>query len=232
VQALFLTLKSLTGMSPVEPLRLRESLETDRGFVQPSTVDAAVTIALRTRPDLQMAILNQEVAAAGLRLVKAQARPGLSAFAQFSIVRSDLELASNNTLPQRDRLLTFGVNVGLPVFNRNQGAKAEASVAIRQAQQRREYLDQVIRYEVAGAYARFSATDEAILTIQQGVISRAMQNVNTMRAAYQLGQFTITELLAEQRRLLDVERDYTEALAERYRAMVQIQIALGASNLR
>lgn len=232
LQALLLNLKSLIGLAPAEPLRLRETLVTNRGFNQPSTIDAAAEIALRSRPDLKLAVLNQEVAAAGLRLVKAQARPGLSAFAHYSVVRSEFDFSPTGSLPQRDRLLTFGVSVGLPVFNRNQGAKAEAAVAIRQAQQRRDYLEQVIRYEIAGSYARFNATDQAILTIQHGVISRAMQNVNTLRAAYQLGQFTITELLAEQRRLLDVERDYTEALAERYRAMVQIQIVLGASNLR
>lgn len=37
----------------------------------------------------------------------------------------------------------------------------------------------------------------------------------------------MTELLAEQRRLIDAQREYTEALTEQYRAMADLQAALG-----
>jgi outer membrane protein TolC len=48
-----------------------------------------------------------------------------------------------------------------------------------------------------------------------------------VRAAYEAGAFRISELLVEQRRLLDMERELTEALAERYRAQADLQAALG-----
>jgi outer membrane protein TolC len=48
-----------------------------------------------------------------------------------------------------------------------------------------------------------------------------------MRAAYETGAFRISELLAEQRRLIDSQREMTEALAERYRALADLQTALG-----
>ena len=128
----------------------------------------------------------------------------------------------------KDRLLTFGVSVGLPVFNKNQGAKAEAAVAIAQARARREYLEAVVRSEVASAYARYEAASKALLAYEQGVIQRSQDNVRVMRAAYELGHFSVTELLAEQRRLLDSQRDFTEALAEQYRALADLQAAVGA----
>ena len=130
-------------------------------------------------------------------------------------------------LRDRDKSLTFGVSVEIPIFNRNQGGKAEAAVAITQAQRRREFLEAVIRSEVQSAYARYEAAQAAVTTFEQGAIPRSSENVRTIRAAYQLGAFSITDLLVEQRRLLDVQREFTEALAERYRALADLQAAMG-----
>jgi outer membrane protein TolC len=65
------------------------------------------------------------------------------------------------------------------------------------------------------------------LTFEQGVIGRSSENIRVIRAAYELGQFQITDLLSEQRRLLDSQREYTETLTEQYRALADIQAALG-----
>ena len=62
-------------------------------------------------------------------------------------------------------------------------------------------------------------------------IPRATQNVETFRRVYEIGEIKITDLIAEQRRLLDANRDLTEALKEKYRAQADINIALGASGL-
>lgn len=48
-----------------------------------------------------------------------------------------------------------------------------------------------------------------------------------IRAAYEIGAYRITDLIAEQRRLVDSQREYTEALAEQYRALADIQAATG-----
>jgi cobalt-zinc-cadmium efflux system outer membrane protein len=124
-------------------------------------------------------------------------------------------------------LLTFGVSIQIPLFNRNQGAKAEAQAAIAQARHRREFTEQLIRAEVAGAFARFQAAQSAIDTFEQGVLARSSQNVRSIRGAYELGAYRMTELLAEQRRLFDSEREYTEALTERYKALADLLSAIG-----
>jgi hypothetical protein len=43
-----------------------------------------------------------------------------------------------------------------------------------------------------------------------------------------MGAFRVTELIAEQRRLVDTQREYTEVLSERYRALADLQTAIGA----
>lgn len=227
LQSAMLRLKSLTGVPPQELLRLRENISTPSLPAPPGSVDAAVDIALRTRPDLRLARLNEEVAQAGLRLALAQGVPDVTPFTRYSYGRSVFDDTPVGVLRDRDQLLTFGVSVEIPVFNRNQGLKTEASTAISQAQKRREFLEALVQSEVQSAFARYEAARVAVSTFEQGVIPRATENIRTIRAAYQIGAFSITDLLVEQRRLVDAQREFTEALAEQYRALADLQAAIG-----
>lgn len=228
LQAALARLKSLAGIPANEPLRLRQDLGAPILPEPPGSIEAAVKIALRTRPDLRLARLTEELAQAGLRLARAQAAPEVTAFSRFTLTRSAFDDTPFGVLRDRDRALTFGVSVGLPVFNRNQGAKAEAAAAISQARTRREFLESVVASEVQSAYARYEAARKAVLIFEKGVIEVSNQNIRSIRAAYQLGEFRITDLLVEQRRLVDSQREFTEALAEQYRALADLQQAIGA----
>jgi cobalt-zinc-cadmium efflux system outer membrane protein len=226
LQSAMLRLKTLAGIPASEPLRVKEELNSPI-FTPPASLESALDIAMQSRPDLRLARLNEKFAEAGLQLARAQSRPELTAFTRYSSTRSTFDDTPAGILRDRDKLLTFGVSIQIPLFNRNQGAKAEAQAAIAQARHRREYVEQLIRAEVAGAYARFQAAQSAIDTFEQGVLARSSQNVQSIRGAYQLGAYRMTELIAEQRRLLDSEREYTEALAERYKALADLVSAVG-----
>lgn len=227
LQAALLRVKSLAGIPLDEPLRLREGLDVALLPAPPASLEEAVAIALRTRPDLRLAGLNQEVAQAGLRLARAQGRPTVAAFTRYAQNQSTFDETPIGLLTDRDKLFTYGVTITLPLFNRNQGAQAEAASAIAQAEQRRQFIEAVVRAEVASAYARYQAATQAATTFEQGVIARSNENIQAIRAAYQIGAFRVTDLLGEQRRLVDAQREYTEALAERYRALADLQSAMG-----
>jgi cobalt-zinc-cadmium efflux system outer membrane protein len=229
LRASLVRLKVLAGIPLQETVKLREDINEPTLLPQPpASMDAAVDIALRTRPDLRLARLNEEVAQAGLRLARSLASPEAAAFTRYAQSRSRFDDTPVGVLNDRDRLLTFGVSVQIPVFNKNQGAKEEAAIAISQAKSRREFAEATVRVEVASAYARLEASRAALLIFEQGVIARSNDNIRTIRAAYEIGAFRITDLLAEQRRLVDSQRDFTEALTERYRAMADLQLAIGA----
>ena len=227
LKAELLKLKVLAGLSADDSLRLREALDTPGLPLPPSSVEAAVEIALRTRPDLKLARLTEEVAQAGLRLARAESFPDVTPFTKYSVGRSVFDDTPVGVLTDRDKLLSFGVSIGIPVFNRNQGSKAEAALTISQAEKRRQFLEQVVRSEVASAYERYEAARNAVQAYEQGVIARSNDNIKAIRAAYQIGEFRITDLLVEQRRLVDSQREFTEALTEQYRALADIQAALG-----
>lgn len=221
-------LKSLAGIDFAEPLRLREKIATaDLGALPPTREDAVAT-AFRSRPDVAFARIEERASAAGLALVRAQARPDLAAYARYSQSRSVIG-APSGAFPQSDRSLTVGVTIGLPLFNKNQGAKTEAELTVRQAQARREFAERVVRSEVLGAYERYESANRAIRTLETAALPLVAQNVETFRRVYELGEIKITDLINEQRRLLDANRDLTEAMTERYRARADIYTALGAT---
>lgn len=226
LQASLLRLKNLVGIAPAEPLRLAENLEAQT-LPEPSSVEAAVDVALRTRPDLRLARLIEEVAQAGLRLARAQGRPDVTAFTRYTKNSAVFDDTPVGVLRDKDRLLTFGVSIGIPVFNRNQGAKAEAEAAIAQARKRREFAEAIVRSEVAAAFARYEAAKRSLTIFEQGVLDRSAQNIRSVRGAYEIGAFRITDLLVEQRRFIDLQREFIEALAERYRALADLQAAMG-----
>jgi len=227
LKAGLIRLKNIAGIPPGEPLRLRENLATPELPAPPTSVEAATDIALRTRPDLRLARLNEEMAQAGLRLARASGIPDVTAFSKYTVGRAVFDDTPVGVLVDRDKLLTFGVSVDIPVFNRNQGAKAEFAAAISQARMRREFLESVVRSEVQSAFERYEAARAAIATFEQGVIARSNDNIRVIRASYELGQFSITDLINEQRRLVDSQREFTEALSEQYRALADLQTALG-----
>lgn len=229
LQAAYLRLKQLAGIPSEETLRLRDGL-TSPGLPElPASLETALELALRTRPDLRLARLAEEVARAGYRLARAQAAPQVTAFTSYTDTLSSFDDTSIGVLRDRDKFLGFGISITLPIFNRNQGAKAEAQLAITQAQRRREFVESAVRADVAAAYRRYEAAQASLQTYEQGVIVRSVQNVRTVRAAYEVGAFRISELLTEQRRLVDMQRELTDALAERYRAQADLQAAIGVT---
>lgn len=229
LQASLLRLKSLAGIPVTQPLLLREDLTQPPQIATPGTRQEALDVALRSRPDLMLARLNEAVARAGLALRQAEARPDVTLFSRFSAERSLSDLpAPLVPVPDRDRTLAFGVSIGLPVFNRNQGALEESEAAIAQAERRREYVEELVRAEVESAFARYEAAQTSLGYFDE-VMTRSSQNIANIRVAYQLGVYRVTDLLAEQRRFVEAQREHTEALAGRYTALADLEAAIGAS---
>lgn len=226
LQAAISKLKFYAGVPYEESLKLREDMTTARFLNIPTTLETSLEVALRNRPEIRVAELEEQLASAGLRLVRAQSKPDLTAYTRYTQGRSVVDLPTG-AFPQRDRGLTFGVAIGIPVFNKNQGAKAEAEIAIRQAQERRAFAEQVIRSEVVAAFQRIGAANRALAILEQSVLPRSQQNIVTIQKVYEIGELKITDLIAEQRRLLDANRDLTETLTERYRANADLFNALG-----
>ncbi len=232
LQAALTKIKLIAGMPFEESLQLGELISTAVLPQIPTTIETAVDVALRTRPDIQLAQIEEDLATAGLRLIRANSKPDFTAYTRYSQGRSNFDNTPIGELSSRERALTFGVSIGIPVFNNNQGAKAEAELSIKQAQARRDFAEKVVRSEIVIAFQKYEAARRALITLETGVIRGSEQNLAVFRQVYEIGETKITDLIAEQRRLLDANRDFTEALTERYRAQAELLVALGAISFK
>lgn len=226
LQAAVSKLKFYAGIPFEQPLQLREEISTASLPLLPSTIETSITVGLKNRPEIRLAELDEQLATAGLRLIRSQSKPDLDAFTRYTQGRAGFDDPRGEFF-QRDRSLTFGVAIGLPIFNKNQGAKAEAEIAIRQAQERRAFAEQVVKNEIIIAFQRIEAAKRALAILETAVLPRSRENITTIRRVYEIGELKITDLIAEQRKLLEANRDLTETLTERYSAQADLFIALG-----
>lgn len=226
LQSSLAKLRFYAGLDHLAPFKLREDLRAATLPKLPNTLETAFTIAIQNRPEIRIAELEESLATAGLRLLRSQNKPDVTAYTRYTQGRAGFDDPRGEYV-QRDRSLTFGVAIGLPVFDRNQGAKAEAEIAIRVAQEKRTFFEQVIKSEVAAAFSRIESTNLSLSRLETAVLPRSRKNVETIRRVYEIGELKVSDLINEQRRLLDANRDITEVLTERYRAQVDLLIALG-----
>ena len=121
-----------------------------------------------------------------------------------------------------------GVTVSLPVRNRNQGNVAAAQAEAQAAGRRLEAAALMVRQEVASAFTQHEAAERALATYTRGVWEVSRKNLAVVRRAYELGRYPLLDVIAEQRRYIEVEMGYTDALKHAYDAMVELERALGA----
>jgi outer membrane protein, heavy metal efflux system len=86
----------------------------------------------------------------------------------------------------------------------------------------------MVPQEVSAAFAQYEAARRALAIYERGVRDVAERNLGVVRETYQLGRGTLLDVIAEQRRYIDVENGYTDALKQVYDAAVDITRAAGA----
>ena len=232
VDAALIAIGQLIG-APHDGLALQPSSTSLDAVTIPNDLESAMTTALDRRADVTVARLSEAAAEAGVRLARAEAWPDLTVSAAYRTSRGISDLPSPLTaVPDTDHVVAFGASIGLPFFNKNQGARAEADVALRQARLRREFTEHTVRAEVASAFRRAEAARTALTIFERDVVPLANDNIRVIRAAYDLGEFRITDVITEQRRLLEAQQEYTDALAERYRAIVDLRAAMGLTGFQ
>lgn len=225
-----ISLRALVGFEMTDPLRITPLSE------RPPRLDLSLTdateIALRERPDLQAARLGEELGTARIRLAESQATPNLAASVRYSRSRGIIDLPERiggGVATDTDNELTFGVSIDIPIFNRNQGEVAAATSERVQAVRQREFLEATIRRDVALAYRRYRAAAEALVLYSTQIVPRAEANLSTVRTAYNLGEFSVFDIVNEQRRLIESETGLNEALRDYYAALAELERALGTT---
>jgi cobalt-zinc-cadmium efflux system outer membrane protein len=232
VEIASLQLKALAGMPPDAPLRLQGNLAAPR---LPPDVAEAVPATLGLRPDLEMARADVARALASVR--KEQAEGRWDASVNFGYQRQNFGFnlngltANGATRPIQDvfHYLGAGVSIVLPVRNQNQGNIAAARADVQAAERRLQFMELTAQQEVSAALAQHAAAQRSLAIYERGVRDVARRNLDVVRQTYELGRVSLMDVVAEQRRYIEVENGYTDVLKQVYDAAVDIRRALGTS---
>lgn len=229
-EAALVDLKRLLGMPPEAPLQIRDTLEVL--VTGPASAPGAAA-PVGQRADVREAGARVAEADARIDQAEREGRVDVSLFASY--MRMDAGFPQRGVDPAGELArvrgqfhnLAGGAMIMLPLRDRNQGQIAAARAARDAAEARREAADLAARTEVAAARARDTRARQAVELYTGSVRALARQNLDVIRQTYDLGRATVFEVLAEQRRFLEIEQAYTAALREAWEARATLKRAQG-----
>ncbi len=235
VEIELLELRNLIGMETDAPLRLRGDFDGLIGNLPP--LSEATAHALQSRPDLLAARASETLAAAQIEQARAGGRLDAELTGRYE--RNNFSFAQRGVngagqlVPIQGifHSVAVGVTFDLPVRNKNQGAIAAAAAQAEVARHRREYAELTVRREVATAYVKYGRAARAMEIYRVGVRSQANANLSVVRQTYELGAKTLVDYINEQRRFIELENDYINAMLETYLAGIEIKRATAAPEL-
>jgi cobalt-zinc-cadmium efflux system outer membrane protein len=238
VRSALITLKGLIGLEPAADLTLRRSLEEELAAVTPLTAarledQAALASAVAARPDVARAAARISLAAAERHRAEQNGRFDIDLTADYT--RTDTSFPqrgfqSDGTLApvsNRFHMLSFGASLALPLLDRNQGAIGAATASERAAGRDRAAVDLVARTGLAAAVARWSAARQAVAIYSGGLRDLGARTLTVVQETYRLGRGSLGDVLAERRRLVEIDASYTDLLRDLYEADVDVRYALG-----
>ncbi len=225
-------IKTLIGTDVSENLQLAPQPE------RPPRLDLGLAeltaLAFKNRADLQAAKINEELGTAQINLARSLATPNIAGTVRYTRNKQIIDFpatvgSGGGSFPNTDNSLTFGVSVEIPVFNRNQGEIASATAGREQAARNREFLEATIKRDVAIAFRRYRAASESLVLYASQILPRAEENLRSIRAAYGFGEFSVLDVVAEQRRLTENVTGYNQSLRDYYTALAELETALGTT---
>jgi outer membrane protein TolC len=232
VEAAFVELTRLLGMSPDERLQVRDTLES---LVQTDVmiaVSSTAAPAVGARPDVQQAEARLRVADARIDRARREGRVDVSLFGMYMRMDAGFPQLGFGNTGDLERVrglfhyISGGAMVTVPLLNRNQGEIASAQAVRAGAEATLTAVQLTAQAEIAAARARDDYARRAA-AVYEGARTLARQNLDVVTQTYELGRATVFDVLNERRRYLDFERAYTVALREAFEARTALRRALG-----
>jgi outer membrane protein, heavy metal efflux system len=208
-----LTLAGLLGLDQVpDQLQPRVSAAYD---VAPCPVDdGRLNDALASRPDVRAAELAIEAATARARWERSRV------LALIGVLDANGKGAEGFEMGP-------GVNVDLPLFNRNQGGTARATAEIERATYVYATARAQVVTDVRSAGARVSQAQQALDAWTSDIVPSLEVEQRQAENAYNAGEIPLFNVLDVSRRLVDGRMQQLNAEADVFRARIALERAIG-----
>jgi cobalt-zinc-cadmium efflux system outer membrane protein len=198
------------GGTAFPQVRFLEALEA----AQDRPIDVNPERALQLRPELQLAQAQREAAQAQLELQKTAAKPNVDVLAGLK------RTAGFNTL-------VAGLQLDLPLTNRNQGNIESAVADARAAESNLAATEALVRAEVSAAEAEYLLRRQQVKDLLGSLRLQSQETSRIAYAAYRLGGADLLRLLDAERLRIEIDILSKRAVMEYRQSIVALQAALG-----
>ncbi len=206
------------------PVALKEPQDTLQAPAVPgiTAMEEWEKIALAERPALRAAEMQQQVAASGTKVAKAEFAPKLGAFADFERDAESLAGGASGTN------WTAGARLEVNLFagGADRARLDEARARERQAASQVEYFRSGVRLEVRQAFLEVSAAEQRA-TAARDAVEQAKESSRIIQNRYEAGLATMTDSLRAQTAQLEARTAYLSALHDWQVAQAQLERAAG-----
>ncbi len=178
------------------------------------------------------------VAAVPLATVLAKRPDVVAARDAVTAAEADVKLQHANAVPDLDLLGGYkrnsafntgygGLQIPLPLRNRNQGEIERANASVRLAKADLATLEIQVGAEVAQGEENYRREQEMVQTLLPDMRQKAKQNLDLMTQAYRIGGVDLLRYLDAERTEFDVEVNALRSLAEYQQAALRLQLSYG-----
>jgi cobalt-zinc-cadmium efflux system outer membrane protein len=210
----------LGAQEPARDLELDTSALQYRSGAALGTFDALYQAALESRPDLK--VLDQQIkrAESALALARRQRFPEVQLSATYS-----QEGSGQNAI--QPPTLTFGAQMGLPIFYQQQGEIRKAEADLRTQALQRGKIRALVAQDVSQAFAAWQGGQKLVERMQGRILERAKTARDLIRIQYEKGAASLLELLDAERTYIAIHNEYVLDLSLYWTAVAQLEQAVG-----
>jgi len=176
-----------------------------------------------TSPEIALAMSAIGRARASYARARVEPRPNIYAQALVNVVDNGIGGRPDGAI---------GVAMPIPLFNRNQGAIAQAQHEITAAQQALEKLEPDLRKRLAPTFERYSNARNQVERYRATILPAAVESLDLMRRSYAAGEVGFVGLLTVQRTYSQTNLNYLEALRELRTSEAEIDGLLLSGSLK
>jgi cobalt-zinc-cadmium efflux system outer membrane protein len=181
-------------------------------FELPAQISGARAACLQNNADIRLAESSIDARQAALDLEIANRKPDLSFRA--GLRRLNVE---------NEQVLMAGISMPLPIFDKREGAIAEARVRIEQSRSERMALQRRQQAALTQALHEYDGALAEANRLRTDLIPRAKEAVAALEDGYQLGKMELMDVLDAERTYADLQNQYIDTIGAGLKAGVEIE---------
>jgi cobalt-zinc-cadmium efflux system outer membrane protein len=222
----FNQLRTLLGIKDNIPIKVKGTLEINT-LAKPIDAETAFKLAEENRPDLSALHRQLDKADSDITLEERKAypqvTPGIGYTRQFQ--QQAIGFPDANSW-------MAGINLTVPMFDRNQGNIAKAKSIKNQTQYNLQAQLVDLRAEIDQAAKTFASSYQFLTNDDPGQLEAARNVRDKITQAYELGGKTLIEVLDAQRAYLETYRVHISGRSSYWHALNQLNAVIGKEVLR